>query len=71
MVDEDLETPFSIMRLDFFKGSNFPWSVIDGAMSEGSRTTHHYLNAMFDEGPYCVFAKIEVGKHRLNNNKII
>ena len=62
--NELLEKPFSIMRLDVFKGSNFPWGLIEGAMTEEMRAAKYPINAldMCDEGPFCIFAKIESGK---------
>ena len=61
--NEDLEKPFTIMRLDLFKDTNFPWGIIEGAMSDEYRVEKHHIDAvdMVDEGPFCVFAKIQHG----------
>ena len=53
--------PFSIVPLNFFRGTNFPWSSIEGEMTKECRIgvrTFENLN-----GNYRIFGKIERGKN--------
>ena len=68
--NEDEEEPFFISRFALLKGSNFPWNVIEGGMTNEMRLTQYHISALdlSEDGPYGLFAKIEEGMHFLYNS---
>ena len=62
--NENLEFPFSIVNLENFKDSNFPFSLITGSLSNESRRKFFNLDRLSGKD-FSIFGKIEKGKRRL------
>ena len=55
--------PFSILPLNFFVDSDFPWEAVKGILSPGFRAEKRTLSKL-PGNEYAIFAKVEIG----NNN---
>ena len=57
--DINCRDPFSIVPLNFFKDTDFPWSSIEGEMTSESRCSVRSFSNL--PGKYRIFGKIERG----------
>ena len=57
--DIDVQDPFSIVPLSFFRDTEFPWDSIKGEMNHESRVLVRTFSKL--PGRYRIFGKIEHG----------
>lgn len=56
----NVSSPFSIVPLKFFLGSDFPWKSVEGMLSPRSRTEKYSFENLPGKH-YSIFAKVEFG----------
>lgn len=53
--------PFSMVPLNFFAGSDFPWSAVKGIMHSEFRSEKRTLSKIPGK-EFMIFAKVEIGE---------
>lgn len=59
--DIDDPTPFTIVPLSFFAGSDFPWSAVKGVLHSDFRSQKMTFSKIPGK-EYMIFAKVEIGE---------
>lgn len=68
--DVDVESPFICFTLDHFKGTDFPWHLINGHLGLSDRLKPRILSGL-PGAKYAVFAKVESGISTRRRNEAI
>ena len=66
--DVNDEFPFSVIKLEKFKGTDFPFDLITGHLGLADRLKPRNL-PKFRGQIHCIFAKVEKGKFFISNIK--